>query len=91
MTFENLIQNIPGWLSGDGPESEIVISSRARLARNVAGIPYAHRAENEKLGEVVNSVLDSAHLAGFDAANFFRNEDLEDLRKKIFIERKKIL
>ncbi|MFM8724759.1 MAG: ATP--guanido phosphotransferase, partial [Planctomycetaceae bacterium] len=27
------------WLRGDGPESDIVISSRVRLARNIAGFP----------------------------------------------------
>jgi len=87
MTFENIVHSIPKWLSGKGPESEIVISSRARLARNISGIPYAHRAEEKKLGEVVKNVLETSHFAGFDSSNFFRNDDLNDLQKTIFIER----
>ena len=87
MTFKNIAHSIPKWLSGEGPESEIVISSRARLARNISGIPYAHRAEGKKLGEVVKNVLETSHFAGFDYSNFFRNDDLNDLQKTIFIER----
>ena len=34
----------PGeWLRGDGPDSDIVISSRIRLARNVIGFPLRAR------------------------------------------------
>ncbi len=87
MTFKNLVRSIPGWLSTKGPESGIVISARARLARNIADIPYAHRADNKKLGEVVNRILEAADTAGFDSKNFFRNDDLDDTQKNIFIER----
>ncbi len=87
MTFENIIKNIPSWLSNQGPESNIVISSRARLARNVAGYQYAHRTDEEKLGEIVNHVLDAAALAGFGADNFFRNNNLDEIHRSVLIER----
>ena len=87
MNFENIVNSIPKWLSGDGPESGIVISSRARLARNIVGICYSHRAEKERLSEVVNNILDAANFAGFDPSNFFMNKDLDKLHKTIFIER----
>ena len=32
------------WLRGGGPQSDIVISSRIRLARNLAGYPFVNRA-----------------------------------------------
>ncbi len=87
MTFESIARSIPKWLNGEGPESGIIISSRARLARNICGIPYAHRAEDKKLSDVVKNVLDTSHFAGFDKSNFFMNDDLSDLHKTIFIER----
>ena len=31
------------WMEGNGPDSQIVISSRVRLARNLAGQPAAKR------------------------------------------------
>ena len=32
------------WLRGQGPHNEIVISSRVRLARNLAGFPFVGRS-----------------------------------------------
>ncbi len=32
------------WLTGRGPESDVVVSSRLRLARNLADCPFPHRA-----------------------------------------------
>ena len=87
MNFDMIAHSIPKWLTGKGPASEIVISSRARLARNVEGIAYAHRADKEKLQEVVANVLESANFAGFERSNFFRNENLDELQKTVFIER----
>ena len=87
MTFESIVKSIPKWLSCKGPESKIVISSRARLARNISGIPYAHRTNNKNLGEIVKQVLGAAHFAGFDMSNFFQNDSLDEFHKTIFIER----
>jgi protein arginine kinase len=42
----------PAWTTADGPESDIVISTRARLARNVAGVPFPGRAAGEDLENV---------------------------------------
>ncbi len=87
MTFDNIVHSIPIWLNVEGPESKIVISSRVRLARNIKEIPYAHRANNERLAEIVDSVLDAADEVGFGSGSFFRNDDLNDIQKNIFIER----
>lgn len=35
------------WLRGDGPESDVVLSSRVRLARNIVGFPFVHRCSRE--------------------------------------------
>ncbi len=44
------------WLRGDGPESDIVISSRVRLARNVAGFPFITRAAADVRFQIVQQV-----------------------------------
>ena len=87
MNFNSILHTIPRWLEPDGSSSNIVISSRARLARNLEGMPYAHRAEEFKLAEVVESVLDAASGAGFDTSAFFRNDELDEGQKAVFIER----
>src|SRR5262245_40525557 len=40
------------WLRGAGPESDIVISSRIRLARNVDGFPFLPQLTREGRGEL---------------------------------------
>ncbi|MCA9425110.1 MAG: ATP--guanido phosphotransferase, partial [Candidatus Omnitrophica bacterium] len=44
-----------GWLSGPGPNHEIVLSTRVRLARNVKGFPFSHWASTGELARLVSS------------------------------------
>jgi protein arginine kinase len=43
MKLSDLTNHAGEWLRGSGPMSEIVISSRIRLARNLAGFPFLSR------------------------------------------------
>jgi len=45
MSFGNITQHAGEWLRGQGPQSDIVISSRIRLARNLAGFSFVNRAD----------------------------------------------
>ncbi|MCG9966839.1 protein arginine kinase [Pelotomaculum terephthalicicum JT] len=44
------------WMDADGPESGIAISSRVRVARNLAGIPFPHLLNNAKAEDVIHAV-----------------------------------
>ena len=44
MEFKALAGTTGEWLKGTGPESDIVISTRVRLARNIADFPFLSRA-----------------------------------------------
>jgi protein arginine kinase len=46
----------PAWTGADGPESDVVVSTRARLARNLSGAPFPGRAAAEDLERVAESV-----------------------------------
>jgi protein arginine kinase len=53
------------WLKGRGPEHDIVISTRVRLARNLRGYPFTVRAtpvQREELLIAVNEALKAVHL-----------------------------
>lgn len=39
----------PAWTKADGPEADIVVSTRARLARNLSGAPFPGRASAENI------------------------------------------
>jgi protein arginine kinase len=41
------------WLKGTGPETDVVLSSRIRLARNVAGFPFATRCDDDQRAEIL--------------------------------------
>ena len=51
----------PAWVSGEGPEADVVVSTRARLARNIAGRPFPGRASDDDLLEVAAMVRDAAN------------------------------
>ncbi|OPY58855.1 MAG: putative ATP:guanido phosphotransferase [Pelotomaculum sp. PtaU1.Bin035] len=44
------------WMDADGPEADIVISSRVRVARNLAGKPFPHLSNNEKAEDIIRAV-----------------------------------
>ncbi|NPV26960.1 MAG: protein arginine kinase [Firmicutes bacterium] len=47
------------WMEGTGPESDVVISCRVRLARNLAGVPCPHLLNEEQGRQVVKRVVDA--------------------------------
>ena len=48
MKLSDLTNHAGEWLRGSGPMSEIVISSRIRLARNINGVPFLTRASRQQ-------------------------------------------
>lgn len=65
------------WLRGDGPESDIVISSRVRLARNVAGFPFIARASGDVRSQVIQQVQSA--LRGTFQGRQMRHVNVETL------------
>lgn len=55
MNLEDLAGKCGEWLRGSGPESDIVISSRIRLARNLAEFPFVRRASEEEKTQIAQS------------------------------------
>jgi protein arginine kinase len=79
------------WLRGSGPQSEIVISSRIRLARNLAEYPFIRRCTDgdrqsiEKLfKEAISSVADWKGLLQVEVA------DLPTVDRQLLVERQLI-
>jgi protein arginine kinase len=52
VTFDDLVTNSCEWLKGTGPNSDIVVSSRVRLARNLADYPFVLRATDNDRAEI---------------------------------------
>jgi len=76
------------WLRGSGPESDIVISTRIRLARNVAGYPFVTRLDPDRqaaLAEflrrqiVENAIVPEIH--------YFNLNITRELERRLLVER----
>ncbi len=66
MKLSDLTNHAGEWLRGNGPMSEIVISSRIRLARNVNGLPFlsrATRAQRQSLEIRIRDTLLASNLS----------------------------
>jgi protein arginine kinase len=79
------------WLRGSGPQSEIVISSRIRLARNLADYPFIRRCSDGDRQAIEKSFTDA--IATVDEwQGLFRVNvaDLATLDRQMLVERQLI-
>ncbi|MCK5472693.1 MAG: ATP--guanido phosphotransferase, partial [Planctomycetes bacterium] len=58
MKLTDISNNINEWFSGCGPLADIVISSRIRLARNLAGHKFLSRCSSAEKTEILNKLKD---------------------------------
>ena len=56
MFSDNVIENIPAWFSNSGPEADCVISTRVRLARNVAEFQFPSKASLSERKNIFDKV-----------------------------------
>lgn len=67
----------PGWLTGDAPESDVVISSRVRYARNLAGFTFPHAASPEELRLTQRLIYEAEQSTGLNLEAFKRLTEAE--------------
>ncbi|MDD5194723.1 MAG: protein arginine kinase [Candidatus Omnitrophica bacterium] len=86
--FENLLTNQDSWLNGKGPSSEIVFSSRVRLARNFADKVFPSRAATSVKEDIRNTMEEIySRVSALRGSTFVRMEDLEELSRQFLLER----
>ena len=76
------------WLRGEGPESDIVISSRIRLARNLAAFPFMSRVSEEHrsdLERLLRKKVMEAEIA--EDMHYVSLEDLPHIDRLYMVER----
>ncbi len=88
MNFRANTENAGEWLRGAGPLADVVISSRVRLARNLAGLPFVAKANRRQRYEVLESCR-SQILAKPLSANtlFVHLNDATALDRQLLVER----
>ena len=91
MKLPQLYNRVGAWLEGTGPESDVVISSRVRLARNVARHLFYSRADNAARQEVLDLVREK--VMAIDSKEnlwFVGLGDTSDLERHLLTERQLI-
>lgn len=83
-----MVHKVAGWLNGSGEYADIVVSSRVRLARNIATIPFAQQANEEQLNQVLDQVVSAQRESNcLKTAAFLNAEEISDLDKRFLVER----
>ncbi|MBI3011188.1 MAG: protein arginine kinase [Candidatus Omnitrophica bacterium] len=86
--LDELLKQPSEWLRGVGPVSDIVISSRIRLARNLASYPFATRATKASQGEVLNVVKEGIlHSPSIRQSLILDMGELDDVDRQFLVER----
>ncbi|MDF2814234.1 MAG: ATP:guanido phosphotransferase [Paenibacillus sp.] len=78
------------WMNAKGPDQDVVISSRIRIARNLSTYPFPMLSTNIQSKEVLNQVqqmMDSDELNTISEFQFIPLEQLSDLEKRVLVEK----
>ena len=88
MKTEDFLNQDAEWLKGTGPNSNIVISSRVRLARNFSRIPFSNWAKKKDLEHVLDAVGEIAQsLPILKKTHFVRLKDMDEVDRTFLVER----
>lgn len=79
------------WMDGTGPEADIVISSRVRVARNLANLPFPHLLSRDKAEEVIRNVRSAIESRTFRGKvgrmELIRMKDLTPVERQVLVEK----
>ncbi len=89
MNLDDLKDTSGEWLRGSGPESDIVMCSRIRLARNLATFPFINRASRAEKIDIERDVKSALLSCGFDL-HYQDVHSLNPLDRQFLVERQLI-
>lgn len=91
MNLDSMTHASGEWLRGTGPEADIVISSRIRLARNLAAFPFTNRASAHQKGEIEAMLRERITRLEIEPALVYLNlSGLTPLDRQFLVERQLI-
>ena len=91
MNLDSLTQSNGEWLRGTGPESDIVVSSRIRLARNLSSFPFTSRGSAHQKSEIDQLLRDKvARLDHSPQLEYVHLPTLVPLDRQLLVERQLI-
>ncbi|OWK35988.1 protein arginine kinase [Fimbriiglobus ruber] len=91
MNLDSLLPNLGEWLRGTGPDADVVVSTRIRLARNLAHFPFTSRAAPAQKAETEAKVRDAITKADLThGLEYVGVASLPPLDRQFLVERQLI-
>lgn len=91
MSIDNFIRKpLSDWMKQEQPDTDIVISSRIRLARNLRKLPFpllAIDSQREELLQKVKEMIEQDPLPLLEKMEMIRLDQLSPLEKKVLVEK----
>jgi protein arginine kinase len=88
MKLSDLTNQAGEWLRGSGPMSEIVISSRIRLARNVSGYPFLSKSSRHQRNALEKKIRETIlNLQPADQMFYVDLEGAPEVDRSLLVER----
>ena len=78
---------LPSWLSDNGKDDNIVLSSRVRLARDLEKIPFPNIAQKEQLFEVKKKVIEAGKNLNYATYEIVELDELKALERNVLVEK----
>jgi protein arginine kinase len=87
--YEDGLWNFARWLTAEDEFSDVIISSRIRLARNIKGYPFPNRASKHDLQKVVKKAEDACSKSTILLnCNYIDGQHLTEWDGRYFVERR---
>jgi protein arginine kinase len=83
-------QAVSSWMSAEGPDSDIVLSSRIRLARNLNEFKFPTLYSNEEALAVLQTIEERASKSfpeQIGKLELLKMDDLQPLQKRVLVEK----
>lgn len=91
MSLERFLnQAVSSWMSAEGPDSDIVLSSRIRLARNIEKFGFPTLFSNEEALEVIQTIKKRMVMGPFTKTgdmDLLIMDNLQPLQKRVLVEK----
>lgn len=89
MTLPINLEEPPEWTTRRGDDKDVVVSSRLRFARNIAGVTFPYKADDATKEKILDRVRETLEgLVSGASFNFLRVSELSDLEKDVVQERR---
>src|SRR5688572_19738062 len=89
--LDELAKKCGEWLRGSGPQSDIVMSSRIRLARNLADFPFIRRCNEQDRAGISKSIRGAMKkVSDWNESLYIDVAGLPDVDRQFLVERQLI-